>query len=49
MSITNGAREALARIEIGDDLHASVEHDTKGNPVIVIIAPLNLDGDDAEQ
>lgn len=34
---------APMRLRVGDDVHGSIEHDTKGNPVIVLIAPLELD------
>lgn len=34
--------DLLARIGVSDDLHASIEHDEQGNPVVVIIAPLTL-------
>jgi hypothetical protein len=37
------ASAALARVRVSDEVHASIEHDTKGNPVIVLIAPLQLD------
>lgn len=31
------------KVRVGDDVHASIEHDAAGNPVIVLIAPLELD------
>lgn len=39
--------DSLPDIRVGDDVHATIERDTKGNPVLVVIAQLELD--DGEQ
>lgn len=38
----------LPNMYVGDDVHATIERDTAGNPVLVLIAPLLLDPDDEE-
>ncbi|MTD44859.1 hypothetical protein GKE82_11295 [Conexibacter sp. W3-3-2] len=48
MSITKPAAKLLAQLAVSDNLHASIERDTEGNPVVVIIAPLTLDPDTEE-
>lgn len=35
-------QQVLASVEVGEELHASIERDTEGNPVIVITAPIQL-------
>ena len=38
--------DLVANLRVGDDVHATIERDALGNPVLVLIAPLELDGED---
>lgn len=45
---TTTDRTRLPDLRVGTDVHATIERDTKGNPVLVLIAPLQLDDADDE-